>query len=219
MPKSGRDSWEEKFYAAGKILGSRFIRREGRPTDEAVLSGRIVDRTIRPLFPKGMKREVQVIISVISLEDYDADILAVNAASLALATSDIPFKGPVSSLYGSNAAAGVINVITKKAVPGCRLGASYGTYNTFRANAGAGAKIKNLSLSADGSYLTSDGYNSAPDDSRAVPDYTVNKYVREKSVSARASRCITPAHWKTAQNSTAPMTETNRFLSLLAQAR
>lgn len=88
--------YEEKFYAAGAILGSRFMRREGRPSDEAVLSGRIVDRTIRPLFPKGMKREVQVIISVISLEDYDADILAVNAASLALATSDIPFKGPVS---------------------------------------------------------------------------------------------------------------------------
>jgi len=90
--------YEEKFYAAGAILGSRFMRREGRPSDEAVLSGRIVDRTIRPLFPKGMKREVQVIISVISLEDYDADILAVNAASLALATSDIPFKGPVSSV-------------------------------------------------------------------------------------------------------------------------
>ena len=90
--------YEEKFYAAGAILGSRFMRREGRPSDEAVLSGRIVDRTIRPLFPKGIKREVQVIISVISLEDYDADILAVNAASLALATSDIPFKGPVSSV-------------------------------------------------------------------------------------------------------------------------
>ncbi|OGG77954.1 polyribonucleotide nucleotidyltransferase [Candidatus Kaiserbacteria bacterium RIFCSPHIGHO2_12_FULL_55_13] len=90
--------YEERFYAAGAILGSRFMRREGRPSDEAVLSGRIVDRTIRPLFPKGMKREVQVIISVISLEDYDADILAVNAASLALATSDIPFKGPVSSV-------------------------------------------------------------------------------------------------------------------------
>ena len=90
--------YEEKFYAAGAILGSRFMRREGRPSDEAVLSGRIVDRTIRPLFPKRMKREVQVIISVISLEDYDADILAVNAASLALATSDIPFKGPVSSV-------------------------------------------------------------------------------------------------------------------------
>src|SRR3990172_5427982 len=90
--------YEEKFYAGGAILGSRFFRPEGRPSDEAVLSGRIVDRTIRPLFPKGMKREVQVIISVISFEDYDADILAVNAASLALATSDIPFKGPVSSV-------------------------------------------------------------------------------------------------------------------------
>src|SRR3989338_2480605 len=73
--------YEEKFYAVGAILGSRFMRREGRPSDEAVLSGRMVDRTIRPLFPKGLKREVQVILYVISLEDYDADILAVNAAS------------------------------------------------------------------------------------------------------------------------------------------
>ena len=90
--------YEEKFYAAGAILGSRFMRREGRPSDEAVLSGRIVDRTIRPLFPKGMKRDVQVIISVISIEDYDTDILAVNAASLAIATSDIPWNGPVSAV-------------------------------------------------------------------------------------------------------------------------
>ena len=74
------------------------MRREGRPSDEAVLSGRIVDRTIRPLFPKGLKREVQVIITVLSIEEYDTDILAVNAASLALATSDIPWSGPVSSL-------------------------------------------------------------------------------------------------------------------------
>ena len=90
--------YEEKFYAAGAILGSRFMRREGRPSDEAILSGRIVDRTIRPLFPKGMKREVQVIITVLSIEEYDTDILAVNAASLALATSDIPWNGPVSSV-------------------------------------------------------------------------------------------------------------------------
>ena len=90
--------YEEKFYAAGAILGSRFMRREGRPSDEAVLSGRIVDRTIRPLFPKGMKRDVQVIISVLSIEDYDTDILAVNAASLAIATSDIPWNGPVSAV-------------------------------------------------------------------------------------------------------------------------
>lgn len=90
--------YEEKFYAVGAILGSRFMRREGRPSDEAVLSGRIVDRTIRPLFPKGLKRDVQVIISVISIEDYDTDILAVNAASLAIATSNIPWNGPVSAV-------------------------------------------------------------------------------------------------------------------------
>jgi len=90
--------YEEKFYAAGAILGSRFMRREGRPSDEAVLSGRIVDRTIRPLFPKGLKRDVQVIITVLSIEDYDTDILAVNAASLALATSNIPWNGPVSAV-------------------------------------------------------------------------------------------------------------------------
>ena len=90
--------YEEKFYAAGAILGSRFMRREGRPSDEAVLSGRIVDRTIRPLFPKGLKRDVQVIITVLSLEDYDPDVLAVNAASLALATSNIPWNGPVSAV-------------------------------------------------------------------------------------------------------------------------
>jgi len=90
--------YEEKFYAAGAILGSRWVRREGRPTDEAVLSGRIVDRTIRPLFPKGLKRDVQVIITVLSIEDYDTDILAVNAASLAIATSRIPWNGPVSAV-------------------------------------------------------------------------------------------------------------------------
>lgn len=90
--------YEEKNYAAGAILGSRFMRREGRPSDEAVLSGRIVDRTIRPLFPKGLKRDVQVILSVLSIEEDDADILAVNAASLAIATSNIPWNGPVSAV-------------------------------------------------------------------------------------------------------------------------
>lgn len=90
--------YEERYYAAGAILGSRFMRREGRPSDEAVLSGRIVDRTIRPLFPKGLKRDVQVILTVLSLEEYDTDVLAVTAASLALATSDIPWNGPVSAV-------------------------------------------------------------------------------------------------------------------------
>ena len=90
--------YEEKFYAAGAILGSRFMRREGRPSDEAILSGRMVDRTIRPLFPKGLKREVQVILTILSLEEYDTDILAINAASLAIATSDIPWNGPASAV-------------------------------------------------------------------------------------------------------------------------
>ena len=90
--------YEEKFYAAGQILGSRFIRREGRPSDEAVLSGRAVDRTIRPLFDGHIRNEVQVVITVLSLEKDDPDVLAVNAASLALATSDIPWGGPVSAV-------------------------------------------------------------------------------------------------------------------------
>ena len=88
--------YEEKFYAAGAILGSRFMRREGRPSEEAILSGRAVDRTIRPLFNQQMRNEVQVVITILSLDEYDPDVLAVNAASLALLTSDIPWRGPVS---------------------------------------------------------------------------------------------------------------------------
>ncbi len=90
--------YEEKFYAAGAILGSRFQRREGRPSEEAVLSGRVVDRTIRPLFDHSIRNPVQVIITVLSIDEEDPDVLAVNAASLALATSDIPWGGPVSAI-------------------------------------------------------------------------------------------------------------------------
>ncbi|MSU55704.1 MAG: polyribonucleotide nucleotidyltransferase [Candidatus Taylorbacteria bacterium] len=90
--------YEERFYAAGEILGSRFLRREGRPTDEAVLSGRIVDRTIRPLFDQRMRRDVQVVITILSIDEDDPDILAVIGASLALGVSDIPFDGPVSAV-------------------------------------------------------------------------------------------------------------------------
>ncbi len=90
--------YEERFYAAGQILGSRFMRREGRPTDEAVLSGRIVDRTIRPLFDHRMRNEVQVVITILSLGEDDPDTLSVIGASLALSTSDIPWNGPVSAV-------------------------------------------------------------------------------------------------------------------------
>lgn len=90
--------YEERFYAAGEILGSRFIRREGRPTDEAILSGRIVDRTIRPLFDSRLRREVQVVVTILSIDEDDPDILGVMGASLALGVSDIPWNGPVSAV-------------------------------------------------------------------------------------------------------------------------
>ena len=90
--------YEEKFYAAGQILGSRFMRREGRPSDDAVLSARIIDRTIRPLFDQGIRNEIQVVITVLSIDEDDPDILAILATSLALGTSEIPWDGPVSAV-------------------------------------------------------------------------------------------------------------------------
>ena len=90
--------YEERFYAAGQILGSRFMRREGRPTEEAILAGRIVDRTIRPLFDGRMRYDVQVVITVLSIDQDDPDVLGIVAASLALGTSNIPWNGPVSAV-------------------------------------------------------------------------------------------------------------------------
>lgn len=90
--------YEERFYASGKILGSRFIRREGKPSDEAILSGRIVDRTIRPLFDHHIRNEVQVVLTVLSIDEDDPDVISVIGASLALGTSDIPWNGPVSAV-------------------------------------------------------------------------------------------------------------------------
>lgn len=90
--------YEERFYASGKILGSKFIRREGKPTDEAILSGRIVDRTIRPLFDHHIRHEVQVVLTVLSIDEDDPDVISVIAASLALGVSDIPWNGPVSAI-------------------------------------------------------------------------------------------------------------------------
>ena len=90
--------FEEKFYAAGQILGSRFQRREGRPSDEAVLSARVVDRTIRPLFDHTIRRDVQVVITVLAMGEEDPDTLGVIGASLALSVSDIPWDGPVGAV-------------------------------------------------------------------------------------------------------------------------
>src|SRR5512132_583982 len=90
--------YREKTYAAGKIPGG-FIKREGRPSDNEILSARIIDRSIRPLFPEGFKNEVQVFIYVISADqENDADILALVAASYALNASKIPFLGPIAGV-------------------------------------------------------------------------------------------------------------------------
>lgn len=91
--------YEEKFYAAGKIFGSRFIRREGRPSEEAIISGRLVDRAIRPFFDKRLRRDIQITVTVLSFdEENDPDFIALNAASIALGVSDIPWNGPVAGV-------------------------------------------------------------------------------------------------------------------------
>jgi len=91
--------YEERYYAAGKIKGSRFIKREGRPSDEAVLTGRVVDRTIRPLFNPRMRNDVQVVVTVLSIDgENDPAIVSMIAASTALSISNIPWNGPIGAV-------------------------------------------------------------------------------------------------------------------------
>lgn len=91
--------YEEKYYAAGKIKGSRFVKRENRPSDEAICNGRIIDRTIRPRFQKGISKDVQVITTVLTWDGQnDPDILGIISSSIALMISDIPWAGPVSAV-------------------------------------------------------------------------------------------------------------------------
>src|SRR4030042_1493503 len=90
--------FEERLYAAGKIPGG-FLRREGRPSQQAILSGRLIDRPLRPLFPKSWRREVQIIATVLSADQENLpDVLAVIGASSALYNSDIPFEEPVGAV-------------------------------------------------------------------------------------------------------------------------
>ncbi|MBI2454441.1 MAG: polyribonucleotide nucleotidyltransferase [Parcubacteria group bacterium] len=91
--------FDEKLYAAGRIKGSRWVKREGRPTDEAILTSRLVDRTLRPLFNQRLRQEVQVIITALSFDgENDPDIPAIAAASIALMISGIPWNGPVGAV-------------------------------------------------------------------------------------------------------------------------
>jgi polyribonucleotide nucleotidyltransferase len=100
QPREGIDffpltvDFEERLYAAGKIPGS-FFRREGRPSAEAILAGRLTDRPLRPLFPKGMRNDVQIVVTVLSADqENDPDVLGTVGASTALSISDIPFYAP-----------------------------------------------------------------------------------------------------------------------------
>ena len=91
--------YEEKMYAAGKISGSRFIKREGRPSDDAILIGRLIDRPIRPLWPKGYRHEAQGVASVLSMDpDFRPDAIAMIAVSTAFMLTGAPFEGPVAGV-------------------------------------------------------------------------------------------------------------------------
>ena len=103
-PRDGVDflplsiEFEEKLYAVGKIPGG-FIKREGRPTEKAILTSRLIDRPLRPLFPKGFYNDVQVIATVLSVEqDIQPDILGMIGSSIALSISDAPFMGPTGAV-------------------------------------------------------------------------------------------------------------------------
>jgi len=91
--------FQEKLYAAGIIKGSRWVKREGKPTDEAILKARLIDRSIRPLFPKAYMNEVQVAVAILSYDkETDADILGLCGTSVALSISEIPFQGPIAAV-------------------------------------------------------------------------------------------------------------------------
>lgn len=91
--------FQERFYAVGRVFGSRFMRREGRPSDESILAGRLLDRTIRPLFDHRMRRDVQIVVTVLSYDPADdIDFLTLMTTSAALSTSKIPWTGPAAGL-------------------------------------------------------------------------------------------------------------------------
>lgn len=100
----------ERLYAGGRIKGSRWVKREGRPSDNAILTARLIDRSIRPLFPKDFKNEVQVVVTVLSVDgENDPDILALITTSAALTISSVPWKGPIGSIRIGHVVAGAEN--------------------------------------------------------------------------------------------------------------
>src|SRR3989442_14112713 len=120
--------YREKAYAAGKIPGG-FLKREGRPSDDEILAARVIDRSVRPLFPEGFKNEVQVFVYVLSADqENDADVLGLTAASAALEMSKVPWNGPIAAVrVGRGEGAGVLNP------PLPQLEVSHGDIVVFRA--------------------------------------------------------------------------------------
>jgi polyribonucleotide nucleotidyltransferase len=101
--------YQEKFYANNKIKGSRFVKREGKPSDDSILTGRLVDRAIRPFFDQSIRNEIQVVVTTLSMDDSnDPDAIALFGASLALSISDIPWNGPVSALRVASVAGDLV---------------------------------------------------------------------------------------------------------------
>ena len=103
-PREGVDffpllvDYEERLYAAGKISGSRWVKREGRPSENAILTARLIDRPLRPLFPKTFRNDVQVIVTILAFDGQnDPDVLAIVAASTALLQTNAPFTGPIAA--------------------------------------------------------------------------------------------------------------------------
>lgn len=117
--------YEERFYAAGKIKGSRFIKREGRPSDEAILTGRLIDRSIRPLFNQKLRNDLQVVLTVLSFDgENDPAIPALVGASVALSISDIPFNGPIAGISAGQNEKGewiVTSTLSAKAKTGSEI--------------------------------------------------------------------------------------------------
>ena len=149
--------YEERFYAAGKIIGSRFVRREGRASEEAVLSGRLIDRTIRPLFDQRIRRNIQVVVTVLSIdEENDPDFVALATASAALAASDIPWNGPVAGAKLAVIGGEVVVNPTASQLKGEGV-----AFDAFISGNGAGVNMIELSGSEADEDLVADAFEKA----------------------------------------------------------
>ncbi len=105
--------YEEKFYAAGKIIGSRYMRREGRSSEEAILAGRLVDRTIRPLFDTRIRREIQIVVTVLQIDEQnDPEFVGLIGASTALLISNVPWAGPSRAFASFKVRAVLSSILT-----------------------------------------------------------------------------------------------------------